>query len=142
MQYLMSTIVNLTSHHGHVGVRNTIKNFSAPKYLAYICFTTLLCHLPLLSGPPLCHEHYDQRLVSAATSTLTVSTVVRPAQHHSYCQTRSFAHLDNAMIIRHMGMKTTQHTFKRVTFRVSFWEMCYTSDMYFSSKGVDSSLVH
>ena len=81
-----------------VGVRNIMKNFSAPKYLAYVT------------------SHYYQVhhcVMNTMITTLKVSTVTKPAPHRFYWQIKSFAHLDK------------QHTFKWVTFRVLFWKMCY-----------------
>ena len=81
---------NLDKPPWRVGVRNTRKNFSVPKWLK---------HAPMSLSTTI-------RSTTTIT-TLKISTVTKPAPHHSYCWTRSFAHLDNAMFIRHIGIKTT-----------------------------------
>ena len=84
---------NLNKPPWRVGDRNTMKNFAAPKYLrSYVT------------------SHYYQVyhcVMNTTITTLKASIVTKLAPHRSYCQTRSFAHLDNAMVIRHIGIKTT-----------------------------------
>ena len=82
------------------GVRNTMKNFSAPKYLAYVQPRSWVTsyYYRIYRCVMNRNEHYDHDLVS---------TVARPAPHRFYCQTRSCAHLDNGVVIRHIGIKTT-----------------------------------
>ena len=75
-----------------------MKNFSAAKNLAYA------------QPHPYVTSHYyrvHRCVMNTTTMTLKVLTVARPAPHRSYRQTGSFAHLDNAMVIRHIKIKTT-----------------------------------
>ena len=67
-----------------------MRNISAPEYLAYV-------------ASPYYQVHHC--VMNTTITTLKVSTVTKPAPHRSYCQTRSFAHLENAMVIRHIGIK-------------------------------------
>ena len=81
-----------------VGVRSTMKKFSAPKYLAYAEPRSYVT------------SHYYQVHHCVMNTTITilkVSTVTKAAPHRSYCQTKNLTHLDNATVIRHIGIKTT-----------------------------------
>ena len=71
MQDLVSKIVILTGPRSVLVLGTLSKTFRRQRSL-------LLCHFPLLSGPPLCNEHYDHDFESVNSNETGFVSLLLP----------------------------------------------------------------